>query len=568
MKSIIIPIFTTILFFSIVLSCQAQGASLFLSPGSESFEVGIVFSVKVKMDTGGAPINAVQTTIYFPPDKLEVVDISKSGSIFSLWPEEPIFSNSSGKISFSGGMPHPGFTGIGNIITINFKAKNEGVVKVTFGEGSVLADDGKGTDILVFIKEAKYSIQGAAVFPEIKPEAPLTEVPSSPQILSPTHPQEGEWYSNNSPRFQWELTSDITGVSFTLDRNPDTIPDTESEGRFQSKIYEDIDDGIWYFHLGLENETGWSSPSHRKIQIDVHFPHPFEIIIDNTGDSTNPNPNLYFETRDDTSGVNYYKLKIGEGDFFNLLLAQVNPFSLPFQYPGRQKVIVRAVDEAGNNVEAEAIIDVEPIASPQITIWPKTYIAGEETFYIEGTALPEIEIIIFLEKNGKEIKRWQTTSNSQGEWSFSTKELMKSGLYYLSAKAEDKRGAVSELSDSRKVKVLLSGMHLGSFIVAFRTLLVFLVLVLFLGITLVGYFVYRILRTKKILRKETQEAKKSLSQNFDTLRKEIEERIEMLDSQPGFSPEERKIYEDLKEYLKIAEESVSKEIKDIEKELE
>ena len=470
MKSLIISVLSIILFFSVALFTQAQGASLFLSPGSESFIIGDIFSVKVNIDTNSIPINAAQITIDFPPDKLEVLDISKSGSIFSLWTEEPVFSNSSGKISFSGGMPHPGFTGIGNIITINFKAKNEGVVNVTFGEGAVLADDGKGTDILVFMKEAKYSIQGAAVFPEIKPEASLTEVPSSPQILSPTHPQEGEWYSNNSPRFQWELTSDITGVSFTFDRNPDTIPDTEPKGRFQSKIYEDIDDGIWYFHLRIENEMGWSSPSHRKVQIDVHFPHPFEIIIDNTGDSTNPNPNLYFEARDDTSGVNYYKLKIGEGDFFNLLLAQVNPFSLPFQYPGRQEVIVRAVDWAGNNVETETTINVEPIASPQITLWPKTYIAGEETFYTEGTALPEVEITIFLKKNGEEIKRWETLSNNQGEWSFSTKELLKSGFYYVSTKAEDKRGAVSDISDSRKVEVRLSGIHFGPFIVVIRKL--------------------------------------------------------------------------------------------------
>jgi len=41
----------------------------------------------------------------------------------------------------------------------------------------------------------------------------------------------------------------------------------------------------------------------------------------------------------------------------------------------------------------------------------------------------------------------------------------------------------------------------------------------------------------------------------------------MLDSQPGFNPEERKICDDLKKVLKNAESSVSKEIEDIEKEL-
>ncbi|GAI35186.1 unnamed protein product, partial [marine sediment metagenome] len=54
-------------------------------------------------------------------DKLEVLNISKENSIFTLWPEEPIFSNSAGEISFSGGTPHPGFNRIGNITSASDK---------------------------------------------------------------------------------------------------------------------------------------------------------------------------------------------------------------------------------------------------------------------------------------------------------------------------------------------------------------------------------------------------------------------------------------------------------------
>ena len=567
MKRAIIFITITILFFSIALSAQAQEASLFLFPGSESFTIDDVFSVEVKVDTDNQPINAAQTTVYFPPDKLEVLRLSKENSIFLLWPEEPIFSNSLGIVSFSGGLPTPGFTGIGNIITINFKAKNKGLAPLALGEGRVLADDGKGTDILVFIKEAKYSIQKMRVLTKIEPEIPPVKVPPPPKILSSTNPQEGEWYNNKNPRFQWELTLDIIGVSFVLDRHPDTVPDTDSDGKFQSKIYEDIGDGVWYFHLRVENEIGWSSPSHQKIQVDARPPYPFTIIIDNAGDYTNPSPDLYFETRDDTSGVNYYKLKIGTGDFFDLMIAQINPFPIPFQRPGHHHLLARAVDKAGNAVESEVILDIEPIESPQITLWPEKYIAGEETLYLGGTALPEVEIMIFLEENGEKIKRWSSSSNSQGEWSFSTRELIKSGLYYLKAEAKDKRGVESGPSDSHKVEVLLSGISLGPFIIAFKTLVPFLVLVLFFVIIAAGYFIYRIRLAKKILRKETREARESLSRAFDSLRVEIEERIRMFDSQPELSEQERKVCDELKEALKSAEETVQKEIKDIEREL-
>ncbi len=563
MKKIAALITTTILFFLIALSVQAQGASLYFSPGSKSLEIKGTFPIEVKVDTADTSINAAQTTIYFPPEKLEVLNISKEGSIFTLWPEEPAFSNSSGEISFAGGLPTPGFTGVGDIITINFKAKEEGTANLTLGEGRVLADDGKGTNILVFIKEAKYSVQ-RTIFPEIKPEVTPGKVPSPCQILSLTHPQPEEWYGNNSPQFQWGITPDIVGVSFILDRYSNTIPDTISEGRLQSKTYEKQEDGIWYFHLRTENEAGWSSSSHYKVQIDTYPPHLFEITIDNGGDPTNPNPNLYFEAKDEASGINYYKLKIGEESFLNLMLAQVNPFPLPFQAPGAHSVIVRAMDGAGNGVEAETIIDVEPIESPQITIWPKTYVSGEETFYLEGTSLPEVEITIFLEKNGEEIKRWNTLSNSQGEWSYSAKDLIKSGAYYLSAQTKDKRGVVSNPSESHKIEISLSGVSLGPIIISFRTLVLFLILILFLGIIIVGYFVCRSRQAKKILQKETQEAKESLHNAFDALRKEIEARIELVDSQPGFSPEERKICEELKKALKVAEESVGKEIRDIE----
>ncbi len=566
MKKIIIPI--TILFFSVALSVQAYSASLFLSPGSETFIVEDTFPAQVQVDTAGTSINAAQTTIYFPIDRLAVLNISKDDSVFSLWAQEPVFSNLTGEISFAGGLPSPGFTGMGNIITINFKAKKEGSVNLSLGEGKVLANDGKGTDILVFLKEAKYSIKETIAPSETNPQSLPGQVPFSPQIFSSTHSKTEEWYSNNNPHFQWELTPDIIGVRFILDQNPETVPDTKSEGLIQSKIYEGISDGVWYFHLIVENEIGRSEPSHYKTQIDAHSPHLFEIIIDNAGDPTNPEPNLYFETSDDTSGVSHYRLKIGEENFLNLMLAQVSPFSMPLQTPGHRQIIVRAADKAGNNVETETVLDIEPIESPQITLWPQIHVSGEEIFYIEGEALPEVEIIIFLKKNGEDIKRWQTLSNNQGEWLFSTRELIKSGTYYLSVQAKDKRGAISNLSESRKIEVLLSGLSFGLFIVSFKTIVLVLLSGLFLGIIIAGYFVYRTKRTKKILQKETREVRESVHKSFDGLRKEIEERIEMFDSQPGFSKEERKVCDDLKEALKIAEESVNKEIKDVEKELE
>jgi len=529
---------------------EAGEASLILTPASESFLIEEIFPVELKVDTAGEPINAVHVDIIFPSDKLEIVNVSKENSIFSIWPEEPILSDS--KISFSGGLPHPGFTGTGKIITINFKARKEGVVNLILGEGKVLADDGKGTDILVFIKEAKYSIYKEVLSKELV-------------VFSPTHPDPEEWYNNNNPRFQWELGSETKGASFILDKNPTTVPDSISEEIVKSKNFENIEDGIWYFHLKLANEIEWGSPAHYKLKVDTSPPHPFDITIDNAGDPTNPNPNLYFETKDDISGINYYKFKIGKEKFSELMTAQVSPFTLSGLSAGQHQITVRAADMAGNNVEAETIIGIEPIESPEIVVYPQAYISGEEVFYLEGESLPEAEITIILKKEGKEVRKWQVFSDSKGEWSFSSKELMESGTYYLSVQAKDKRGAISELSGNQRIEVSFSGMLLGPFLLSFKKLVLILISIIIIGIIVASYFLCRIRQTKKTLKKETKEAQEILNKNFNELRKEIEKRIEMFDSRPGFSEKEKAVYDDLKKFLDKSEDSIKKEIDDIEK---
>ncbi len=561
--SLLLAVFLNLILFQQI---EAGNGALLISPSSDTFIIGKSFQVQVQVDTAGVPINAATVTIYFPEDKLEVLDISKENSIFSLWTEKPSFSNSAGEISFSGGLPHPGFTGTGNLITINFKSKNKGTFKINLGEGQVLADDGKATNILSILKEGKYLIKEERLTSE-KKESARGEIPSSPEVFSPTHPQEEEWYSNNYASFGWEVGDDITGASFIFNKTPDSIPDVISEGKMNSKIYWDIEDGVWYFHLRVVNETGWGKTSHYKIQVDTKTPESPNILIDNQGDSTNPNPNLYLETKDNTSGVSHYQVRIGEERFSDLTTAKVNPFPLSALSPGIHSIVVRAADRAGNNIESGTELEIEPIESPKVTVWPKKYISGEEIFYIEGVSLPEVEVSIFLEKGSETIKKWKTTSNEKGEWFFSTKELFEPGTYYLSAKAQDERGAVSDFSEKREIKISLSGISLGPLIISFKTIILILISLVLLGIVVITYFIYRTKKEKEILRKETKEVRETLADSLADLKKEIEQKIEMFDSQPGFSEKERRVYESLKKVLERTESKVNKEIEDIEREL-
>lgn len=534
---------------------MAQDGSLFFSPGSESFQVGKTFSVELRVDTADVLINAAEVKIYFPAKNLEVLKIAKEGSVFSLWPKEPIFSNESGEISFAGGLPHPGFKGAGQIIVIEFRAKKAGEAILTFDESRVLANDGQGTNILLFINNPKYLIyQSKEISEELSSD-------SLPIIFSSTHPKEDEWYSNNNPSFQWGLNENIEGSSFILDQNPGTMPDTVSEGMVGSKNYEGIADGIWYFHLRLKNKEGWTSARHYKLKIDIQPPHPFEIIIDNKGDSTNPNPSLYFEAQDDISGIDKYKIKIGDDEFSEILTAQIAPKLMPGSY----KIIVRAIDKAYNIVRAKTVLNIDPIETPIITISPEKYISGEETLYIEGTALPEVNVIIFLKTGDEEIKKWQTTSNEKGEWSLSVKDLIEPGTYNLSVMAQDERGAVSNISQDYKIVVSFSGLALGGLMVTFKDLILVLIIIILLGILFAVWRAIKAHLTKKKLKKEIKEAKDSLLNNFSNLEKEIESKIGLVDLQPGLNEQEKKAYENIRQSLKNAQESIDKEIKDIEK---
>lgn len=554
MNKVLVFFIVLIFLFGIApLTAKARGAFLYLDPSEKSFIIGEEFSISIKVGTD-FPINVVKTVLYFPRDKLAVTNISKDNSIFTLWPEEPNFSNEAGELSLVAGIPHPGFSGSnGQIISIKFKAKARGNVDNDFGESSILADDGKGTNIFSYSKGASYSIKALA-----------------PEIFSSTHSEEEKWYLNNNPEFHWEISSEITDVSFDLDKNSDTQPDIISEGKINSKTYENISDGIWYFHLRAKDNFGWSSTRHFAVYIDTFSPSPFEIIVNNEGDSTNPRPILYFDVQDETSGIDYYRIEFETGDSVILANPGINQYQMPLQVPGTHSIIVQAFDRAGNFRENSAGLVVKPIKKPIITVLPRSYVAGEEKLYIEGTSLPQTEVKIFLERDNNILREWQAPANDQGEWKFSTPDLLKAGVYQLFTIARDKREAISEPTSKQEIEVLFSGLAIGSFLLTFRNLALILVILLLGFIIVVIYFAQRNLKARKALKKETKEAEESLRRGFSELRGNIRNELEKLEGiklERELNEKEKEIVKNLKEDLERVERFIGKEIKDVKEEL-
>jgi len=502
---------------------------------------------------------------YFPADKLKVVRVSKAGSIFTLWVEEPVFSNARGKVSFLGGLPSPGYLGsVGQIISIQFQAIGEGTARVTFSGEKILANDPWGTNIFSSSTGGEYTITEGEV--PVKPKPPV-KTPAAPEIISPTHPDEEKWYDNNNPEFRWTLSDDITGASFIFNQKKSSIPGTTSDGLFDSKVFEQIEDGIWYFHLRLQNEHGWGSTAHYKVQIDTQPPHPFEVTVDNEGDPTNPNPLLYFETEDDTSGVKHYEIQIGDGDICPFFEGKADPFRLPHQDPGIRKIRVIALDYAQNRTEASTELIVESIGVPKITVCPGEFVSGEEMLYLAGTAPAKNDVLIFFKKGDELIKQWKTQSDERGNWFITEEGLFRSGIYNVTARTRDSRGAISDPSEGCIVKVILSGIAIGPLIISYSSLLFLLILLFLILLLFLIYLIYRIQKARKTIDIESKDLKKKFYKEYYELQADIKKQLEMYRKAKDYrelTPEEKAMEEQLLGNLTDVERVLREELKDIE----
>ena len=461
---------------SLALPVRAEGAFFYLSPASGNYETGKDFSTHIFINAEGVAINAAQAEIYFPSEKLKVLSVSKVGSIFSLWVQEPVFSNTRGVISFGGGLPSPGYRGsAGKVITVSFRAVSSGEAKVFFGKEIITANDPWGTNAFSFSREGIYSI-----FPpeKLPPEVPTPEVPI----------------------------------------------------------------------------------------IDTEPPHSFEITVDNEGDSTNPQPLLYFETEDELSGMSYYEVRVKE-EIFRLEKGETMPYRLPKLEPGAYDISVKAFDRAGNFNESGVEVKIESISIPQITICPPVLNPLEELFYAEGIVLPNSKVIVFFEKEEKLIKEWDVNSDGEGNWFLVKEVLVKSGIYKISVKTEDERGTISYPSEPCFVKVILGAIAIGPWIMSYKTLIWVFVVILILILALIFYLIWRSRRTRKLIEKETQDLKQKFYKEYNEFRAAIERELEALrkaKTKRELSEEEKEREKNLLKELSDVKEVFTRELKDIE----
>ncbi len=559
------------LFFIFLIPGDANAATLYFSPSSGSHSIGGSFSVSVFVSSSDQAMNAASGIISFPPEKLQVLSISKIGSIMSLWVQEPSFSNAAGTINLEGVVLNPGFTGSsGKVITITFKVKSAGPTPLNFTSGSVLANDGNGTNILTSLGSAEFTLDVSGTTNE---EADQATTPSdrtgaslAPQVTSQTHPDPTAWYANSSPQFSWSLPNDATAVSFAVTKNPGSNPGTLSDGIVSTKKYDAMDNGIWYFHLRLKNKNGWGDISHFKFQIDAERP-ALTIEIEDPSDLTEPTRRFLTKATDAPSGIDGYKIGIDSADLTPWKDEKgTHIYETPALSPGDHRVTIKAYDKAGNLDTETKQFSIKALDAPVFTDYPQELVA-DEVLKLKGRSYPNSTVVVFLKTEDENIIEERITTDDTGAFSLIWPSRMKRGLYEFWGQTIDGRGARSFDSEHFNItvgtKVFL---QIGSLVISYLTTIITLLILIFALLLMVWYGWQRFRAFRFNIKKDVNHAEKVLHKTFDLLKEDIREQLKLLErakTRRRLTQEEELILKRLKQHLDEAEQYVNKEIHDI-----
>lgn len=356
----------------VLMAPRAYAAETLVSPATGTYTKGQTFTATMRVNPQGKNVNAVEATLTFDTSKLQVVSVSKTGSVFSLWTTEPTFSNTQGTIQFGGGSPTP-FSAQSILVVVTFRANGEGDANVDWKTTSVLAADGLGTDVFTGSVKGMYTIGAGTATPppETSADQPVEELntepeestdatiafgdpPRAPEVGSKTFVDPDLWYATTTGTFTWDLPFDVSDLFLEIATSSTNTPMTKIEPPVGEITLTDkeLQDGIQYLSIQFKNQVGMGAITNRKIMVDVTPPLPFTINV-RAGNSTSSFPTLHFDARDSTSGIDYYELTIADREPVTVTVDEaLLGYLLSALEDGTYTVRVKAFDKAGNVIES------------------------------------------------------------------------------------------------------------------------------------------------------------------------------------------------------------------------
>jgi hypothetical protein len=544
----------------------SYAAILSVYPASSNVSVGNIISLNINVNSSGTAINTAGATINFPTDLLEVMSVSQSPSIFSLWVQSPTFSNTDGTIIFMGGLPTPGFTGQnGQIISIVFRAKKQGTASIVINNGSVLADDGLGTDVLTAQGSALITIGAGS--PAVKPSTIATKgtLPLLPVITSTTDPQQDLWYSNSTASFSWVIPSDVTSIQTLLNKVSNSIPTVTYDSSVSQRTVNNLSDGISYFHLRYMNAAGWGPTATYKVQLDTTPPETFTLNVQTQGIQNI----VTLDAVDAMSGIASYSVQIDNEQAIKVENSDLNnnEYILPIQNPGQHNLTVIAYDEAGNHTESDTVFTSSSIADPTMTVSPQE-IKKDGTVTMSGqTQYPQVPVTVFVQPEGKQVQTYSTLTAGDGSYSIVSNPLDTAGSVSIWSQLVFSTTTQSGLSNKVTINVSEIPIVQTSKSIIYDLSFVLPAVLLILGLLFVLYFGWhKFFGLKKRLEKETQDTVDDVHKALVMFKEELENQLTKLEDTKNdreLNKKEEKIFRELRTNIDTINEFIEKKIKKI-----
>lgn len=355
----------------------AHAATLSATPSQTTLSPGSSFSVRIAVNAGGQAINNAEGVLEFPANLLSVSSVSKGGSIFTIWVEEPAYSNAAGTVSFNGGLPNPGYSGSsGTVLTVTFTAKQAGNATIAFDGAAVRANDGSGTDVLTSATGAALTISSppsaepaaSAPAPASAPPAGATEQAPAAAGLGPiaissaSHPSQAAWYPHPDAFLSWLLPRDVAAVQLIVSEDENAPPSVTYEPPIARKEVADLGDGTWYFRMRAKASGAWGEVSTFRLNVDATQPafaeHSFAY------DETARKLVVSASAADASSGIAGYEILIDDDEPVKLgaeAFAE-GSYALAVRSKGDHKVTLRAIDQAGNVADVSGAFTVPATA--------------------------------------------------------------------------------------------------------------------------------------------------------------------------------------------------------------
>ncbi len=535
----------------------ANAATLSVATARTTYAIGDTIVARVYVDSTGQAVNAFQGSITLPA-MVDFSSVSVQGSIVSFWVQQPSYAGTNNAVSFSGVVMNPGFVGDrGLLLTIYGRAKNVGSGSFAISDGSVLANDGQGTEILTSVANATVTVESSEITSSSSPGSS-----AAPSISSPSHPDQTKWYADATAVFTWPKDASVTAVRLVYDQNKSTLPAVSYDPPIWTKTIADSADGTWYFRVQEKTAAGWGAIGTYRVNIDTVAPHDFTIAVPNGTQTDNPRPVISFGTTDDLSGVDHYLVAV-DGQTIGTIPAgapgSVVTYTLPLQTPGQKTVTVTAVDAAGNTVNSVVQLTIVPIPPPVIDQYPLQSTV-DDSVVIKGHATSGESIFLTLTQNGGALVVESVSTTPDGTFAFLWPTPLSQGRYQLSAYAVDTRGAQSNptppvslvINQQAWMRMAMSSLmygSLGAFILFFL-----------IGITFVALLmVRRLRRLQKEIGIGKRKAEEELHQALIRLAAHVRNHVEILEkttSKRRLSEEESALLTELRDDMKTIEEKI------------